>query len=75
MIELTKLTGETFFMNPHLIEVIEVTPDTLITMTNGKKYYALEPAEEIIEKIQEYYQKINSPVRKVVKEAPDKEEL
>ena len=74
MIELTKLTGEKFFMNPHLIEVVEVTPDTLITMTNGKKYYALEPAEEIIEKIHEYYQKINSPVRKVIKAAPDKEE-
>lgn len=74
MIELTKLTGENFFMNPNLIEIIEVTPDTLITMTNGKKYYALEPAEEIIAKIQEYYQKINSPVRKVVKAAPDEEE-
>lgn len=54
MIELTKLNYEKYYMNCDLIEIIERMPDTLITMTNGKKYYALETPEEIIEKIKEY---------------------
>jgi flagellar protein FlbD len=54
MIELTKLTNEKFYMNDDLIEIIEQMPDTLITMTDGKKYYALESPEEIINKIREY---------------------
>jgi flagellar protein FlbD len=58
MIELTKLTNEKFYLNPNLIEVIEITPDTMITMTNGKKYYALENVHDIIKKIEAFYQRI-----------------
>lgn len=54
MIELTKLNLEKFYMNCELIEIIEQMPDTLITMTTGKKYYALESAAEVIEKIKTY---------------------
>lgn len=54
MIELTKLNYEKYYMNCDLIEIIEQIPDTLITMTTGKKYYALETPEEIINKIMEY---------------------
>ena len=54
MIELTKLNLEKFYMNCELIEIIEQMPDTLITMTTGKKYYALESAAEVIEKIKAY---------------------
>lgn len=54
MIELTKLNYEKYYMNCDLIEIIEQIPDTLITMTTGKKYYALETPEEIIAKIKEY---------------------
>lgn len=54
MIELTKLNYEKYYMNCDLIEIIEQIPDTLITMTTGKKYYALETPQEIIEKIKEY---------------------
>jgi len=51
MIELTKLTKEKYFMNEELIEIIEQMPDTLITMKDGKKYFALESPQEIIDKI------------------------
>jgi len=54
MIELTKLNYEKYYMNCDLIEIIEQMPDTLITMTTGKKYYALETPEEIIAKIRKY---------------------
>jgi flagellar protein FlbD len=58
MIELTKLNYEKYYMNCDLIEIIEQVPDTLITMTTGKKYYALETPEEIIKKIKEFKKSI-----------------
>lgn len=54
MIELTKLNHEKYHMNCDLIEIIEQMPDTLITMTTGKKYFALETPEEILSKIKKY---------------------
>ncbi|MPN44769.1 hypothetical protein SDC9_192334 [bioreactor metagenome] len=59
MIELTKMNDEKFFINPNLIEIIENTPDTLITTMSGKKYYVLESVQEVSVKVMEYYQKIN----------------
>ena len=46
MIELTKMNHEKFYVNPMLIEVVEVTPDRLITLAGDKKYYVLERSEE-----------------------------
>lgn len=60
MIELTKLNHEKYYMNCELIEIIEQVPDTLISMTNGKKYYALETAEEVIKKISDYKKSLYS---------------
>ena len=63
MIELTKLNHEKYYMNPNQIEVIEVTPDTLITMMNGKKYYAMESVEEVTKRIEAYYRRTAITVR------------
>ncbi len=54
MIELTKLNKEKYFINSELIETIEMIPDTLITMTNGKKHYVLESARMVISKIEAF---------------------
>ena len=39
MIDLTRFNGTTFTVNSDLIEVIEETPDTVVTLTTGKKSY------------------------------------
>jgi flagellar protein FlbD len=57
MIMLHKLNGTEFILNNHHIETIEETPDTVITLTNEKKYLVKESAEEVIEKIVEYKRK------------------
>lgn len=54
MILMTNLNGEKFYLNPGLIETIEAVPDTLITMTNGRKYCVLEPAQAVANRIEEY---------------------
>jgi len=35
MIQLTRIDGTTFYLNPDLIEIVEATHDTYITLTNG----------------------------------------
>ncbi len=51
MIKLTRLNKTQFTLNCELIETIESTPDSVITLTNGKKYVVLEEVDDIIEKI------------------------
>ncbi|MBB3109398.1 flagellar protein FlbD [Paenibacillus phyllosphaerae] len=48
MVHVTRLNGKSFYVNALLIETIEETPDTLITLTTGKKYMVREQAEEVI---------------------------
>ena len=54
MITLTKLNGKEFVLNDDLIQTMEETPDTVITLTNGIKYVVKENCEEIKTKIIEY---------------------
>jgi len=58
MISVTRLNNSEFFINPDLIETIEETPDTVITLTTGKKIIVCEDAEAIINKIIVFRRKI-----------------
>ncbi len=51
MIRLTRLNDKNFFLNQDLIEFIEETPDTVLTLLSGKKVVVLEKAEAIIDLI------------------------
>ena len=59
MIELTKLNYDKFFINPNLVEIVEHTPDTMITTISGKKYHVLESVDEVTDTCIEYYMKIH----------------
>ena len=59
MITITKLNGQKLTVNCELIETVETTPDTTITMTTGNKYIAVESIDEIIQKAVAYKQKLN----------------
>ena len=51
MIKLTRLNGVPFYLNSDLIEHIDATPDTVVTLTSGPKYLVAETAEEVCEKV------------------------
>jgi flagellar protein FlbD len=51
MVHLTRLNHVPLVLNADLIEHIESTPDTVITLTNGQKFMVLETSGEIIERI------------------------
>ena len=48
-----KKKGE-FVLNAEIIETIEETPDTVITLTNGKKLIVNEAMEEIVRRVMKY---------------------
>jgi flagellar protein FlbD len=54
VLQLTRLSGPVFALNPDLIERAEATPDTVVTLVNGSKYVILESLEELIELIHNY---------------------
>lgn len=54
MIELSKLNGDTFWLNPHQIEYIEKNPDTTLIMLSGKHIVIHESVQTVIERIVEY---------------------
>ncbi|HWT27611.1 MAG TPA: flagellar FlbD family protein [Mobilitalea sp.] len=47
MIEVTSLNDHRFTLNAELIERIEETPDTVITLTTGKKVIVKESRQEV----------------------------
>jgi flagellar protein FlbD len=58
MIKLTRLNHTALIVNSDLIEHIEMTPDTVISLTSGQKLIVLESAEEIVEKVIEFRKSI-----------------
>ncbi len=54
MIRLTKINGANIVLNPDLIEYIEETPDTVITLTNNDKVVVQDRMVEIIDKVVRY---------------------
>ncbi|WRS26688.1 flagellar FlbD family protein [Oscillospiraceae bacterium MB08-C2-2] len=54
MIKLTKLNKKEFYLNCELIETVEATPDTVITLRNGKLYIVAESPDEIVESVLKY---------------------
>ena len=58
MIELSKLNGKPFTLNALYIETVEAFPDTTITLTTGRKFIVLETEEQVRQKVQAFYQKV-----------------
>ena len=54
MIQVTRLNRSTFVLNAEWIETVEATPDTVITMVNGKKFVVTESVGEILSRVVEY---------------------
>jgi len=54
MISLTRLSGSVFVLNADLIERLDSTPDTVITLVDGKKYVVTETMTEVVDSIRAY---------------------
>ena len=54
MIELTRMNGATILINADLIESVEEIPDTVVTLTNGKKFIIKERRQEVKNLVKSY---------------------
>ncbi len=62
MIKLTRFDGVEIYLNAHLIETVEETPDTLIRLTTGRKYLVKDSMEDVVNRVIEYRQKTSFPL-------------
>ena len=60
MIEITRFKGSKLTLNAELIESIEETPDTVITLTSGKKLVVEESRDRVVELVIDYKRKIHT---------------
>lgn len=56
MISVTRLNGEKLFINAELIEFVEATPDTVVSLTTGKKLVIKEEVDVIVQAVINYKQ-------------------
>jgi flagellar protein FlbD len=51
MIKVTRINNSEIVINDDLIEFIEASPDTIISLTDGKKIMVKESPDDIIKKV------------------------
>ena len=60
MVEVTRLDGKVYYVNPHQIEYVERNPDTTLIMTSGKRLVVREDYQTLFTRIVEYRQLIGA---------------
>ncbi|MCX7568523.1 flagellar FlbD family protein [Tumebacillus sp. DT12] len=58
MIRVTKFNRSVFYLNATLIETVESTPDTVVTLTTGRKFIVLDSIEDVLKQVELYYRSI-----------------
>ena len=64
MILVTRFNGSKFYINAELIQTVEETPSTVITLVDHTRLVVADSAAVIVEKIIEYRQKLYLPLQK-----------
>lgn len=54
MIHLTRINRVPLVLNSDLIEHVEATPDTVVSLTTGQKILVLESPAEIVERVVQF---------------------
>jgi flagellar protein FlbD len=60
MIQVTRLDNSSILVNAEIIQYLQSTPDTVITLTTGDKMIVKETPEEVSKRICEYQRSIHS---------------
>jgi flagellar protein FlbD len=61
VIKVTRLDGTQYYLNAEMIQVVESTPDTVITMLNDVKVLVRERADQVVAEMIEYQRKVRQP--------------
>jgi flagellar protein FlbD len=58
MIQVTRINHVPLVLNANLIEHVEATPDTVISLINGQKFMVLEDTDEVVRRVIEFQRSI-----------------
>ncbi len=58
MIHLTRTNHRPLVVNAELIEHVETTPDTVVSMTTGEKFVVVETADDVVDRVIAYRRSI-----------------
>ena len=72
MVPLTRITGAQFALNPDLIERVDRTPDTIITLVDGKKYVVAESLPEVIALIRQFRASVVADAQHIAAKPPSR---
>jgi len=61
VIYLTRLNGSIYYINPELIQTVEATPDTVVTLVSNTKFIVKDRPQDIAERFIEYKRKALAP--------------
>lgn len=62
MIFVTRTNGSKLYLNPELIQSVEATPDTVVTLADNKKLIVKDTPQEIAERFIEYRRRTLAPL-------------
>ncbi|HKK71573.1 MAG TPA: flagellar FlbD family protein [Candidatus Krumholzibacteria bacterium] len=71
MIEVTRLNGTGLVLNADLIEYVESTPDTLVSLTTGRKIMVTESVDEVVRRAIAYRAQVRGAYPVAVAADPD----
>lgn len=64
MIKVTRLNSSELVINCDLIEFVEAIPETMVSLTTGKKIMVTEDVDEIIKRVAEFKKLAGNPAPK-----------
>jgi flagellar protein FlbD len=74
MIKVSLMNGSEIALNSDLIEFVEATPDTVISLSTGKKVMVHESVSEVLDRIVEFRRRLNGPVEDLRRGRPSSED-
>jgi len=71
MIPIRLLNGSSIFVNAELLETVSSAPDTIITLTSGRKIVSSTSPEEILKAIVRYHRRVHQGPRRTRRPSDD----
>jgi len=62
MVKLMRISGSAIVINADMIETLEATPDTIITLSTGKKLILKDQIDEVIAKVVDYQKMVGGRI-------------
>ncbi|BAL92865.1 putative flagellar FlbD family protein [Actinoplanes missouriensis 431] len=70
MILVTRINGSVFALNPDLVERVDCTPDTVVTLVDGTKYIISESVPEFVDSVRHYRASLIAQASRMETELP-----